>query len=159
MLFITVPDRQIPQCKMTSPGMSAVENLKEALTIAADGCDFTPATSSLIAWEERLKSINVGDCDNGITHSEVELLKEVLQSQLVPLLKSSKSLHLPNELVVRGVEIVKQCVIPAPTAQKRQTLNGDSEIVNEYNIQFASVLALKQLGLVLFTGQEASKVS
>ena len=89
-----------------STTISAIDNLKEALENASEGEDLTSAWSSLTAWEERLKSFDSHEF--GMTQSEANMLKDALNLQLIPLLKDFKKLQLPNDFIIKGVDLVKE---------------------------------------------------
>ena len=93
-----------------STTISAIENLKEALESASEGEDLTSAWSSLTAWEERLKSFD--SYEFGMTQTEANMLKDALNLQLIPLLKDFKKLQLPNDFIIKGVDLIKTVLLP-----------------------------------------------
>ena len=101
--------------------ISAIDCLREAIDIASNGGDLTPAFTSIIGWEERLKSFEV-DFNLGLSDSEARMLKDVLTSKLIPFLKNFKKLQLPNDFLSRAVDFIKMSLLFKHDNEKRLQL-------------------------------------
>ena len=131
--------------------ISAIDCLREAIYIASNGGDLTSALASIIGWEERFKSFQV-DSHLSLSHSEFRMIKGVLTSKLIPFLKDFKKLQLPIDFLVRAIEFIKMCLL------FKHDNEEDVKKVEKLSLEFETVLALRQLGLSLFTLHDAAKV-